>query len=392
MVSDSLKWLFYTLSPYVNSFERKVDRFFQNVKSTDNIFAIQKDLLEMMQENLVVVNVWLEKKFKGYAYLTKKMRRKMYQDTLVIVAKFQKFCEQFAVDENNLKIKFSEQGIVYPSGNTEQLKYLTCICAFLAPGVYYEYIKTSSFGKLLKDPNKEKMQGDCNQIVTLYAYLYSLKFPLGDLQIKLLPEHVCLHFRGVDVEATAGTFMKYDKYDHLLPITEIISTNLLDLNDFREDAQKISERAMVKSAQLAYAISSLKSLVEQNLEVAYHNLGVVAMKNNDFSTAIFYVSKMKNRELLPTVYHNACAHYTQMKDFDRARYYASESKDQELLKQVNRMWYVKKYNDLAERVKAVKTVTEARQYKSSYLEMLDLSRKLGDEKLENQVSEILGKM
>ncbi|MFA7685784.1 MAG: hypothetical protein WCX95_03205 [Candidatus Gracilibacteria bacterium] len=384
-----LKAIYCFLSPYVNLFERKVDKFFQNVKSTDNIFSIQKTLLELMQKDLVTVNVWLEKKFKGYTYLTKGVRRKMYRDTQAIVLKFQEFCEKFSVDEGNLKMELDGKGLLYPSGNFEQLKHLACICAFLRPGTYYEYIKTSSFGKLLRDPNKEKLQGDCNQIVTLYIYLYSLKFPLNDLQIKLLPEHVCLHFRGVDVEATAGGFTKYAEFEHLLPVTEIISTNLLDLNDFRESTQRIDERAMLKSAQLAYAISSLKELVEQNLEVAYHNLGVSSMNNNDFKAAVFYLSRTKKRELLETAYNNACAYYAGKKDFDKAKYYASESGNTELRKKIENAQYSNRYNELAKKVAVVKTMEDAKKFKSCYSEMLDLARKLNDSRLESQVAEIL---
>jgi len=353
------------------------------VKSTDNIFSIQKELLKLMQENLVVTNVWLEKKFKGYKYLTKGVRKKMYENTEEIVKKFQEFCDTHVVSENSLKTEF---------GNTAQLKYLACICEFLRPGIYYEYIQTSSFGKLLSDPNKSKLQGDCNQIVTLYIYLYSLKFPVQDLQIKLLPEHVCLHFRGVDIEATAGQFAKYKKYDYLLPITEIISTNLLDMSDFREETQKISEIEMVKSAQLAYAISSLKELVEKNLETAYHNMGIAAMKNNNFQSAIFYISKIKDHKLLSGIYQNACAHYVEIKDFRKAKYYARESRNRDLIAQVEKAALAKEYNDLAVIVSKVKTIDDAKKYKSEYKKMLELSRKLGDEKLENQVREILGKI
>jgi hypothetical protein len=345
-----------------------------------------------MQENLVITNVWLEKKFKGYNYLTKGVRRKMYKDTEEIVKKFMEFCDTHFVSEDSLKKELDAKGITYPSGNTLELQWLACICGFLRPGLYYEYIKTSSFGKLLKDPNKTKLQGDCNQIVTLYIYLYSLKFPVNDLQIKLLPEHVCLHFKGVDVEATAGGFTKYPKFDYLLPVTEIISTNLLDLNDFREETQKISEREMVKSAQLAYAISSLKDLAEKNLEIAYHNLGISAMKNNNFQSAIFYISKTKNREILPGIYQNACAHYVEIKDFEKAKYYARESRNNDLINQVEKSALAKEYNDLAKTVSGVKTIDDAKKYKSEYRKMLELARKLGDERMVSQMGDILGKI
>lgn len=392
MVIEALKWVIGVFSPYVNSFERKIDNFFTNVKSTDSIFAIQGDLLKLMQQNLVVVNVWMEKKFKGYLYLNKGVRRKMYADTELIVKKFNEYCDSVKISDDQIKQTIEDLGMVYPSGNKMELRHLICIMSFLRPGVYYNYIQTSSFGKLLRDPNREKLEGDCNQIVTLYIYLYSLKFKVTDLQIKLLPEHVCLHFRGVDIEATAGQFAKYTKFDHLLPVTEIISTNLLDLNDFREDTQKIDERTIVKSAQLAYAISSLKSMVEKNLEVAYHNLGVDSYNKKDFKAAIFYVSRAKDKEFLQNIYRAACAHFIEQKDFSKAKYYASESGDRELSNQVDKAEFAKKYNDLAAKVSEVKTLDDAKSHKSDYKQMLELAINLQDEKLQNNVREILKKL
>ena len=48
-----LKWIFGLFSPYVHPFERKVDRFFKSVKSTDSLSSIKTKLLELMQENLI---------------------------------------------------------------------------------------------------------------------------------------------------------------------------------------------------------------------------------------------------------------------------------------------------------------------------------------------------
>ncbi|MBI4975467.1 hypothetical protein HZC20_02200, partial [Candidatus Peregrinibacteria bacterium] len=286
-----LKWFFCLFSKYVNSFERRVDKFFTHIKSTDHLSDIREDLLKLMQGNLIVLNVWLEKKFKGYTYLSKKVRRRMYENSDLIKSEFLKFYGEFSLDNESIRKDLNSKGLLYPNGDDEKIKYIACIQEFLSPGKYYEYIQTSSFGKLLNDPSKEKLQGDCNQIVTLYIYLYSLKYSISDLNIKLLPEHVCLHFRGIDIEATNGTFAKHTESRDVLPVTEIISTNLLDLTDFREEVQEISPQMIVKSAQLAYAISSLKSFVAKNLDIAYHNLGVNALNENNFESAIFKKKK-----------------------------------------------------------------------------------------------------
>lgn len=57
-----LKWFFGLFSPTVNSFEGKVDRFFKHVKSTDSISSVKSELLALMNKNLIIVNVWMEKK------------------------------------------------------------------------------------------------------------------------------------------------------------------------------------------------------------------------------------------------------------------------------------------------------------------------------------------
>ena len=61
--------------------------------------------------------------------------------------------------------------------------------------------ESSTFGKLLRNPNRESLIGDCNQIVTLYIALFALKFDVQLLQLKTYPGHVALHFDGIDVEA-----------------------------------------------------------------------------------------------------------------------------------------------------------------------------------------------
>lgn len=416
-----LKWFFGLFSQYVSPFEKKVDKFFVNIKSTDSLSSIKDKLLELMQENLMIVNVWLEKKFRGYVYLTKETRRKMYADTQLIIKKLEEFCASHPVNIDDLRIYFKNQNFTFPDGDEAKLAYLYQIMMFLEPGKYYHYISTASFGKLLRDPNKEKLEGDCNQIVTLYIYLYSLKFPVSDVQIKLLPEHVCLHFRAVDIECTNGQFAKYQENCDVLPSTEIISTNLLDLSDFREGVQVITPEVIVKSAQLAYAISSLKTLVAKNLTVAYHNLAVAAMNAHKFDSAIFFFDKAGDRESLLMVYKNATVYYMGLKDYKKALFYASKSGDHELEKNIKfnqavelfnqnsidaalvvfsslgdekmkKACYQKQYNDLVQQVAGVRTLQDAKNKKYVYQKMLVLAEKIGDSSLTESVRGTLSKI
>ncbi len=416
-----LKCFFGLFSQYVSPFEKKVDKFFRNIKSTDSLGSIKDKLLALMQENLMIVNVWLEKKFKGYFYLDKKMRRQMYADTQLIIKKLEEFCAGHEVKIDDLRTFFKNQDFTFPDGDEQKLAYIYQIMMFLEPEKYYHYISTASFGKLLRDPNKEKLEGDCNQIVTLYIYLYSLKFSLSDLQIKLLPEHVCLHFREIDIECTNGQFAKYTENREVLPVTEIISTNLLDLSDFREDAQVITPEVIVKSAQLAYAISSMKTMVAKNLNIAYHNLAVAALNSHKFDSAVFYFEKAGDREQLLAVYRNATIYYMGLKDFRKALFYADKSGDRELEKNVKfnqgvelfnhdsidsaleifsslgdekmkKACYHKQYNQLVSQVSGVKTLQEAKNKKSTYQNMLVLAEKIGDSSLVESVRGTLSKI
>ena len=350
-----LGWIVLFFTSYVSFFEWKVNRFFTGVKSTDRLSDIKEELLSLMRKNLIVVNIWMERKFKGYGYLSKSKRREMYKNAEKISDKFLKFCETSQIDEIFVREEIKENDLTYPEGGTDKIIFLRKIADFLQPENLYHYIETSSFGKLLNDPEKEKLEGDCNQIVTLYIYLFSLKYDINELNIKLLPEHVCLHFRNIDIEATNGTFMRYRESTDVLPVTEIIATNILDIPDFREEAVVISPRMMVKSAQLAYATSSLRSLVEKNLNIAYENLGNSAYKIRDFNAAIFYFGKAGNMEML-----KSC--------------------------------YAKEYNSLVEIVSSVKTVADAKKYKSTYQRMLFLAEKMGDNGLESEMRKILGEM
>lgn len=416
-----LKWLIGIFSPYANSFERKVDRFFKSVKSTDNIATIRKDLLKLMQENLIVVNVWMEKKYKGYKYLSKSVRRQMYMDVKEIVKKLENHCQTNKLEEASIKQRLSAKGLEFIPKDKEKLRYLAQIMNFLKPGEFYHYIQTASFGKLLRNPQFEKLEGDCNQIVTLYSYLYSLKFPIDDLQIKLLPEHVCLHFNGIDIEATNATFQKYKDSKQILPITEIISTNMLDLADFREKVVEISPRTVVKSAQLAYAISSLREVVTKNLNIAYQNLGVAAFKAKDFETAIFYFQKASDNKNILQTYRAATIYYMEADNFSKAKYFVSKSKDKDLERTVHynegvyfykkdsidealriftalkdekmkKACYAKEYNNLSRQVSDLKTIDQAKKKKHIFQKMLHLAQKMGESGLEKSVRDTLSKI
>ncbi|MDP2625108.1 MAG: hypothetical protein Q8P27_02885, partial [Candidatus Peregrinibacteria bacterium] len=310
-----LRTLLGLFSSYAHPFERKADRFFKSIKSNTSRGSTQKKLSKLMQENLVVLNLWMEKKYKNYAYLKKGVRKRMYADVEVLKIEFLKYYEANPVSEKRLHQHLTAVGNSIPARLREQLIYLATIMEYLKPGPHYTYQAAANFGKLLKNPLKEKLVGDCNQIVTLYTFLYALKYPISDLRIKILPRHVCLHIEGIDIEATNATFKKYKEFDYILPITEIVSTNLLDVVDVEAKTKAIHPRAIVKRAQLAEKISSMRDLVTRNLEIAYKNLGIMLMKDKDYKGAIFFFEKTRDRTAIQSAYRNAAVHYMNKKSF-----------------------------------------------------------------------------
>lgn len=383
-----MKVLLGIFSRYVHPFEKKADKFFRQVKSNSSRGRTQKNLGELMQENLVVLNLWMEKKYKNYVYLKKRVRRRMYEDVEILKTDFLQYAAKFRANTDVIYQQFKNLGVTYPSNDEDKVVYLASIMSYLRPGERYTYQLSANFGKLLKNPLKEKLVGDCNQIVTLYGFLYSLKYPISDLNIKILPGHVCLHFRGIDIEATNGTFKKYTDYEAVLDITELITTNLLDVADEEAKTASISPREMVKRAQLAYLISSKRELVEKNLKIAYQNLGIRLMREQSFTSAIFFFEKLGDRELLKNAYHNATIYFLKSKSFSKAMYYAKHSGEDKLM----RACYMSEYRELAQKVRDIKNLADARQHKATYQKMLDLARQGGDEEAAESVRKILGQL
>lgn len=332
-------WAFFT--PYVHPFEWKINRFCRWVTSYRSKYDVEKKLMSLMQENLIIVAIWLEKKYKNYRYLNKKTRRKLYKNASLIKEDFNSFCQMQSNNDGNHQEK--NHMIL-----DERTVYIEKIMKYFSPGRgKYEYKEGVSFGKLLTNPKTEKYIGDCNQIVTLYTAFYAEKYPINELQIKLIPGHVCLHLRDDDIEATNGTIKHYESFDYIAPITELIATNLLDINEESEKTGSIDPEIFVKGAQLAALLSQKREIVEKNMRVAYHNLCVRALNQHDLTKALFYAKKLENNELL-----KAC--------------------------------YTQEYNALATRVSTIKTVQEAKLKKDVYRRMLELARIMGN--LENAVT------
>lgn len=419
-LKNPIRPIWNPFSKYADAYERRVDKLLRKVAFM-GVLEAQREVLELMKGNLVILNLWLEARFKGYKYLSKGQRKRLYQNAQRIADIFENYAQQSSVSVEAIREVVEKTGVKMPNtpADQERLIYIAKIMNFLQPGgSRYVYLEGASFGKLLVDIGRDqKMIGDCNQIVTFYTYLYSLKYDIADLQIKLPKNHVCLHFRGIDIEATAGGFANYKEYEFILPIVELISTNLLDVSDFRDKQIKISNREFLRSSQLAYRISSQKDLVTKNLQASYHNVALEAMQGNDFETALFFAEQAAN-DLKPAILHNAVIYYVKAHNFGRARFFLSKGADGELLKYINeqeafynfekdnltrarelfqmtgnhemiKACYAKEYNQLQKKVAGLKDLPTMRSYKSVYRQMLDLAHKMEDSQLAANLQDIL---
>lgn len=415
-------------SRYADTLEKKLDKILHKVAFL-GLFVAQSRIVDLMQKNLVIVNLWLEAKFKGYKYLSRGKRKKLYVNAEKIAANFLKFCNANPIDVDRVTSRINDLGLPLPGmpGDREKIVFLTQMMEFLRPNAgRFVYLEGASFGKLLTDPEKkEKMIGDCNQIVTFYAFLYSLKYPLRDLAIKLLPSHVCLHFKGIDIEATAGAFANY-KEGQVLPISELISTNLLDVSDFRDKQINVVPRDFLQAAHLAYDLSSDRELVGKNLKIAYQNVAIQSLKAQEFDTAIFFLEKAglntpDEVQILQTVYHNAVIYHVKNKSFRKARSYAGKAKGPDLQRYIDeqeaaynyehgyldkarelfakvgnenmvKACYAKSYNALQSKVAGLKDLATMKAHKSDYRKMLDLAHKMQDQSLVDSLQKLLNQL
>ena len=278
----------------------------------------------MLQHNIALINLWTEYRYKGYRYLRKSNRRKLYANLERIAHDFEQFrlAHQVSGDEVLAHVH-SIAPHAHPE--TQRAILIEALMHYFSPQrAVYTYRESSSFGRLLRDPARESLEGDCNQIVTLYIYLYSHYFSISDLKIRLLPGHVALHYEGVDIEATNGTFMNYDEVDgaQLLPIEEIVSVNLLDTTDSYLARHEVSPQDFLQASRFAMLLSHERDIVTHNLEAAYRSLIAQLMGRHNYTQALKFARASRDMELLAIVGNNGALYHMQQHEFAAARRYA----------------------------------------------------------------------
>ncbi len=305
---------------YAVPHERVVGKFFGGLTEHSAGPSTRTKLGELLQQNIAAINLWTEYKYKGYTYLTRRKRAQLYTNLQIIAVDFDEFHNTQASD-------------IYAP-----LQILQSLTRYFS-AERYEYRASSSFGRLLVNPQHEKMVGDCNQIVTLYIYLYSQYADVRDLKVRLLPGHVALHYNGQDIEATNGTFVHYENQQcaSLMPIEEIVSVNLLDTTDSYLKTHAVDPADFLQAARFAFILSHDRQIVTRNLDAAYAGLINGFMDKHNYKRALAFAKQSKDMELLAIVGHNGAVHYMGEHDFAVARKYAEFSpKRTELIKTIYR--------------------------------------------------------
>lgn len=323
---STFKKLRFALSSYTDEHELRVGKFFDGLREHSSRIDVRLRLMKLLQTNIAVINLWTEYRYKGYIYLKKSERKKLYANLARIGEEFEQYRSDNTLDESQVREAIHEYVGARPE--IRRATTLLQIMTYLSPqrGLY-EYRLSSSFGRLLRDPSTEKLVGDCNQIVTLYIYLYSRYFDINDLKVRLLPGHVALHFQGVDIEATTGKFADYSATEgaSLQPIEEIVSVNLLDTTDESFAKYDVSPNEFLQASRFAYILSHSRDIVTHNLEAAYTKLVNTAMARNDYDGALKFAQQSRDMQLLSIVGHNGALYFMKHKEFVKSRKFADHA-------------------------------------------------------------------
>lgn len=361
------KRLINSLSPYSNDNEKTVQNFFTSLTEGSNQTQTINRLLELLQHNIACINLWCEFRYKGYAYLNKSTRKQLYANLGLIEDDFAKFYIKTKDNKNQNQNQLTTNSQNDSQNNSNKLLLLTCIMNYLSSSRgLYVYQESSSFGKLLQDPNKNYLIGDCNQIVTLYIYLYSRYYPISDLNLRTLPGHVALHFKGQDIEATKGIFTDYSKTKNnkLLPIHEIVSINLLDVTDIYLKTKPIDPKDLLQSSRLAYLLSNNRDIVTHNLNASYGTVISSLIKNHNFEQALIFAKQSKDTSYLKSVTQSGVVYNISKHNFAKARQLAEHIKENpELIRNIYRA-EGRYYFDNENYSMAVKPFSQANDYEA----------------------------
>jgi hypothetical protein len=341
--------VFYLFTPYTDARERAVGRFFKGLTEHGDQTRARERLSSLLQTDIAVINLWSEYRYKGYRYLHKWRRRKLYANLQRIATDFDRLYQEEARPADAVVARIHD---IVPGAAVDPARavLLQALMDYFSPGRgRYVYRESSSFGRLLRNPSHEKLIGDCNQIVTLYLYLYSRYYDVHDLKVHVLPGHVALHYGGIDIETTNGTFADYREREGgtVLPVEEIVSVNLLDTTDAYLSTHAVAPQDFLQASRFAFILSHDRPLAKHNLDVAYKQLVRGLMQRHNFKQALRFAEASRDRELLGIVGHNGAIHAMEQHNYKQARLFASYAADSDAL--IRQSWSAEGFHHYQER-------------------------------------------
>lgn len=405
----SIWWsIFGIFSPYADPRERRVGKLLRRFDAGASRFDAAQSLRDAMSSDLLRLTVLQEWRFKGYrALASKRYRRRLYENADAIA---RRFTEWFLGNRERL-------AAARPGAN-EREQWLTGVMEWLAPGNgVFKYEANAAFERLLRDPAHEPLVGDCNQVSTLYAWLWSLRFPVTELEAKFPPGHACLRALGRDVECTAGTFMEYPQTPPS-PIEELCAVNVLDVSDSKLRVHSPTPDQMERAATFAFLFSSRRDITEGNLRSAWRNLAAQAFESKDWDAAWGWYGKLNDERGRAATAHNAALELAAKGKFSRAETWAARSQDPDVRKAVlrsraaaayrakdwaaARKWYdragepesvrsswMAEYAELFGKVKNCRTAQDWKPVRATVRRMRECAREGGDRKAEESCDRIL---
>ena len=90
--------IFSVFSPYADPFEKKVNKFFSKLNEKNNKSTVNRQVTNLLQNNALVMQLWIEWRYRGYKYLKKTKRKQMYANSKKIITDFNEYCEQNSVN------------------------------------------------------------------------------------------------------------------------------------------------------------------------------------------------------------------------------------------------------------------------------------------------------
>jgi len=352
--------------------ELEIHKFFFNKTFFKTKTNTASDALRLMNLNYFKLCISIERYYHGYKQYNRSFRKELYENLKNLEIEFNEFSKTNSVDIISEITKF---GLRFNDDELKRLKYIKLISQFFRNRENFKYKESVNLSQSLI-PKDDVFYFDCNQICNLYIHLYSLEFDAADLRVKLPKDHVCLHFKGIDIEATNGEFLIYNEVQETYPITEMISVNMLDVSDLEFEQFKIKPRKFYKLINLAKFLSN-NPVIENNIQVSYQKMALFYLDKTNTKSAEFFIKKISNLELAKKMYYNLTVKLISLKEFGKAKYYIKKFHFDNLMLQI----YSFEYDKLYKKIKNIKTLKEASKHKPTYKKMLKIAFKMKDDKL-----------